>query len=141
VFGAACIAEGTVVVKLFPRSDPFATNAIGMTTGALLLLVLSLFRHEHWGLPEKAATWLATIYLVLLGSVVAFYLFLYVLSHWTASAVSYQFVMFPFVTVLVAGWLAGETINSWFLIGAALVLGGVWLGAFSRRFAPGPSSE
>ena len=135
VLGAACIAEGVVVIKLFPRTDPFAANALGMTTGALMLVTLSLIRHEPWHLPQKEATWLSIAYLVILGSAVVFYLFLYILARLTASVTSYQFVMFPFVTVLVAGWLAGETINTGFLIGAAFVLAGVWIGALS---GPGP---
>ncbi len=130
---AACIAEGTVVVKLYPRSDAFAANALGMTVGTLTLLILSLAVQEPWTLPHRSATWLSTGYLVLFGSVMVFWLFLYILSHWTASAASYQFVLFPFVTVLVAGWLAGETVGLGFLLGALIVLAGVWLGAFSSR--------
>lgn len=135
VASAICIAEATVTIKLFPRSDPFAANAVGMTAGAAILLALSGLRHEPWALPQMSATRASMFYLVLFGSVLVFYLFLYILAHWTASATSYQFVMFPFVTVLVAGWLAGETIGIGFAIGAVLVLAGVWLGAFSGRRA------
>jgi len=77
------------------------------------------------------ATWASIIYLVFVGSVLVFYLFLYILSKWTASAISYQFVLFPFVTVLVAGWLTREKVNLSFLLGGALVLVGVWIGALS----------
>lgn len=131
VAGAACIAESTVVVKMYPPSDPLVTNALAMTMGTLTLVVLSLVTGEAWSLPTQTATWASIIYLVLIGSVVVFYLFLIVVRRWTASATSYQFVLFPFVTVLVAGWLAGETINSALLLGGALVLVGVWVGALS----------
>lgn len=132
VAGAACIAEGTVVVKLYPRSDLFMTNALGMTVGALVLFLLSVISGEAWSLPTQTATWVAIIYLVLIGSVVVFYLYLFVIQNWTASATSYQFVLFPFVTVLIAGWLANEAINSAFILGGALVLVGVWIGALSN---------
>ena len=46
-------------------------------------------------------------YLVLIGSVVLFYLYLYVLARWTASATAYSFLLFPVVTVLIAAWLVG----------------------------------
>jgi drug/metabolite transporter (DMT)-like permease len=131
VAGAACIAESTVVIKLFPRSDPFVTNALGMTAGALTLILLSLLSRESWALPTRMATWASIIYLVLVGSVLVFYLFLYILTRWTASATSYQFVLLPFVTVLVAAWLAGEKVNLSLLLGGALVLVGVWIGALS----------
>ncbi len=119
------------MIKLFPRSDPFVTNALGMTSGALTLILLSLLSRESWTLPTRMATWASIIYLVFVGSVLVFYLFLYILSKWTASAISYQFVLFPFVTVLVAGWLTREKVNLSFLLGGALVLVGVWIGALS----------
>jgi drug/metabolite transporter (DMT)-like permease len=129
---AACIAESAVVVKMYPPSDPFITNAIAMTVGTLILIVLSLVSGEAWTLPVQTATWASIIYLVLFGSVLVFYLFLYVIRRWTASATAYQLVLMPFVTVLVAGWLANETINSGLIIGGALVLVGVWVGALSN---------
>ena len=84
----------------------------------------------------RPATWLSLAYLVLFGSFFAFYLILYILAHWTASATSYQFVFVPFVTVLVSSWLAGETVNPALLLGGALVLVGVWIGAFSGSSTP-----
>jgi drug/metabolite transporter (DMT)-like permease len=66
---------------------------------------------------------------------VVFYLYLFIVQRWTASATSYQFVLFPFVTVLIAGWLADETINTAFIFGGALVLVGVWIGALSNTSA------
>jgi len=131
--GAACIAESAVVVKMYPPSEPFITNAIAMTAGTLILIVLSLLSGEAWTLPGRTATWVSITYLVLFGTVVVFYLFLYVIRRWTASATAYQLVLMPFVTVLLAGWLAGETVNSAFLAGGALVLSGVWIGALSNR--------
>jgi drug/metabolite transporter (DMT)-like permease len=139
IAGAACIAESAVLVKIYPPSDPFITNAIAMTVGTLILVVLSVVAGEAWRLPTQTATWVSIIYLVLFGSVLVFYLFLFVIRRWTASATSYQFVLFPFVTVIIAGWLAGETVNQAFLIGGALVLVGVWIGAFSNSSSFGGS--
>lgn len=139
IAGAASIAESAVVVKIYPPSDPFITNAIAMTVGTLILVVLSVVAGEAWRLPTQTATWVSIIYLVLFGSVLVFYLFLFVIRRWTASATSYQFVLFPFVTVIIAGWLAGETVNQAFLIGGALVLVGVWIGAFSNSSSSGGS--
>jgi len=136
VAGAACIAESTVVIKYFPPSDPFMTNALGITAGLLALIVMSVITHEPWNLPMLASTWVSIVYLIILGTVVVFYLFLFIVRRWTASATSYQFVLFPFVTVLLAGWLADEQVNAALLLGGALVLIGVWVGAFSGRPAP-----
>ena len=127
--GVAFLAEGWVVFKLFPKSNPVVTNALAFTAGTPLLVVLSLLAGETWSLPNTATTWASLAYLVLLGSVVAFYLYVHVLSRWTASAASYSFLLIPVVTVVVAAWLLGEVITTSFLLGAALVLAGVWIGA------------
>jgi drug/metabolite transporter (DMT)-like permease len=129
VAAAACLAEGSVVFKLFPKSHPVATNALALTTGASLLFGISLVAGEEWNLPTGSNTWAAFSYLVLIGSVVLFYLYLYVLARWTASATAYSFLLFPVATVLIAAWLAGEVVTTSFVMGGALVLAGVGVGA------------
>jgi drug/metabolite transporter (DMT)-like permease len=136
VAGAACIAEGSVIYKLIPRSDPVVTNAVALTTGAAILGVTSIVARESWRLPTLPATWAAFAYLATFGSVVLFYLYLFVLSRWTASATSYSFLLFPIATTIVAAWLADEVVTLRFALGGAVVLAGVWLGAFSQRTKP-----
>jgi drug/metabolite transporter (DMT)-like permease len=135
--GAAVIAETGILIKWFPRTDPTAMNAVGMSVGAVLLVGLSALLGEHWALPTRTDTWLALGYLVVFGSVVAFTLVLRVLRVWAASTASYQFLLTPLVTVLVAATLIGELPSPDFLLGGAVVLLGVYVGAFSgRRHAP-----
>jgi drug/metabolite transporter (DMT)-like permease len=129
VAGVASMAESSVIFKLFPQSDPLVTNALALTTGTPFLVGLSILAREEWSLPRSATTWAAFAYLALIGSVVVFYLYLRVLSRWTASATSYSFLLIPVATVVIAAWLLGEVVTLSFLIGAALVLAGVWVGA------------
>jgi drug/metabolite transporter (DMT)-like permease len=136
VAGAACLAEASVVVKLFPKTSPIATTAVGMTTGAAMLLMVSLLAGESWFLPRTSTTWAVFAYLVLAGSVLLFYLYLFVLTRWTASATSYAFLLFPVVGVSLAAWLAHETITPLFLAGSAIALLGVWVGAFHQPAPP-----
>jgi drug/metabolite transporter (DMT)-like permease len=86
---------------------------------------------EEWNLPTGSNTWAAFSYLVLIGSVVLFYLYLYVLARWTASATAYSFLLFPVATVVLAAWLMGEVVTTSFVMGGALVLAGVGVGAIS----------
>ena len=132
IAGAACLAEAGIVAKRFPRSHPVMTNAVAMTVGAAMLGVASLLNSEAWVLPSNTATWLAFGYIVLGASVLAYFLCVFVLGRWTASAVSYAFVLFPLVTVIVATQLAGEHITWGFIGGGLLVLGGVWFGALRQ---------
>lgn len=134
--GAAVIAETGILIKWFPRTDPTVMNAVGMSVGAALLLGLSALLGEHWALPSKPDTWLALGYLVVFGSVVAFTLVLRVLRVWSASTASYQFLLTPLVTILVAAALIGELPTLDFLFGGLVVLLGVYVGAFSGRGQP-----
>jgi drug/metabolite transporter (DMT)-like permease len=132
VLGALCLAETGVIVKLIPRSDPVGTNAVGMLTGCGVLLLLSLVAAEPRGLPTQPATWAALAYLVTLGSVILFGLFVYTLKRWTASAVSYSDILIPVVTIAIATLLTGERFTPWFLLGGGVVLAGVYIGSFLR---------
>ena len=137
---AVCFAETGIVVKAFPRVHPVSMNAIGLGVGGLMLLVLAFAYGESLVVPELARTWFAQVYLVLLGSVVAFTLYVFVLRRWTASAVSYEGVLIPIVAILLASWLQDEEITLTFAAGSVLVLIGVYVGAL-RRPSEAPVAE
>ena len=132
VAGVAVTSEGTVLYKSFPTSNPMVVNAIALSVGAAILLLISLVSGETWSLPTTQATWIAYVYLVLGGSVLMFYSFLYVLERWTASATAYSFLLIPIATVAIAAWLLNEEVSTRFLFGSAIVLMGVWFGAIAQ---------
>lgn len=132
LLATVAIAETGVIVKWIPRSDPFATNAVAMLTGAGILAVLSLLTGEAWVVPAQTATLAAIGYLVVLGSVVMFALYLFTLERWTASAVSYLTLLMPLVTVALAAVLTQERISPSFLIGGLVILAGVYVGTFLK---------
>ena len=82
--------------------------------------------------PPETETWLALAYLVVVGSVVVFLLYLFVLGRWRASRAAYVFVLIPFVTVLLSAWLDDEPITSGLVLGGALVLAGVYIGVLRQ---------
>jgi drug/metabolite transporter (DMT)-like permease len=130
--GVVFIAESGVVLKWIPRSDPFATNGLAMATGAILLLAVSMLGREPWTVPVRPATWLSMGYLVVFGSIVLFGLYLYALRRWTASAVSYVTLLMPLVTIPLAAVLIAEQVSLSFLVGGAIALAGVYVGAFLK---------
>ena len=129
VVAAVCAAEAAIVAKRFPPVPPLVVNAVGMTVGAAVLLGLSFALGEAHAVPRDAATWLGLGYLVLLGSIALFVIYLFVLGRWTASGVSYQFVLFPVVSVVFASLFQDERITVGLVAGSALVLVGVYVGA------------
>jgi drug/metabolite transporter (DMT)-like permease len=132
IVGVAVGSEGTVLYKSYPKSEPLAVNAIALSIGSAILFLISLVFGETWSLPANQTTWLAYGYLVIGGSVLMFYLFLYVLQRWTASATSYALLLVPIATIIIAAWLLDEQVSSRFLVGSAIVLVGVWFGAISQ---------
>lgn len=127
---AVATAEMNVVVKLFPRPHPLANNAVATGVGALMLLAISFFAGERWAIPQQPQTIVAVGYLALFGSVALFMLFLFVIERWTASATSYALLLMPLVAAVAAALLLNESITPALLVGGALVLVGVYLGAF-----------
>ncbi len=141
--GSVCVAEATAYFKLLPKVHPIATNAIAVTTGALMLTAVSLIAGEQWVWPLNPEAAPAYLYLVLVGTVALFYMVLYVLNRWSASATSYSFLLFPISTVTIGVLVADEQVTLRFLIGGAIVMLGVWIGAFRAsggRTAVGPTA-
>jgi drug/metabolite transporter (DMT)-like permease len=146
IAAATCQAEAGIVAKRFPPGDPVAANAIGMLLAAGMLAVGALVTGESLAVPTRPETWLAMAYLIGPGSVAVFILVLFLLARWTASATSYAFLLFPLVAIALGAALLGEPIQPSFLIGGAIVVAGVYLGAVYRprrdvgEPLPGPAS-
>ena len=123
-------------------ANPLGSDRIvgeaGRKQGAVVLLALAAMFGEAFALPESAAPWGAQAYLVIAGSLGAFWLYVFVLRKWTASAASYQMVLIPLVTVVVSAWLHNERITPAFAVGSVLVLAGVYIGAIRRPNLPPP---
>jgi drug/metabolite transporter (DMT)-like permease len=127
--GALCFAQAAIVVRRFPSVHPVTMNAVAMGTAAVLLVASSIVVGETIELPKRAETWAALAYLVVVGSVVVFSLYIVVLHYWNASRVSYTFVLVPVVTVALSAWLDDEPVRVGLLLGGCLVLIGVYVGA------------
>jgi drug/metabolite transporter (DMT)-like permease len=136
VGGAICFAQALVLVRRFPPVHPVTMNAIGMTSGAAVLLAAALVADEPIVLPHRPQTWAAMAYLVVIGSVVVFLLYLVVLRYWAASRASYGFVIIPFVTLLLSAWLDNEPVGLGLVVGGLLVLAGVYIGALHPARVP-----
>ena len=138
VGGAALLAESGVVVKLTPRAHPLASNAVGMLAGGILLLGASALAGDAWREPTQADTWAAMAFLVVGGSVAVFGMFVFLLGRWTASAVSYVLLLQPLPTLVYSAILTNEPLTPALLLGGAIMLIGVYVGAFAS--APGDAA-
>ncbi len=125
--------ESVVLSKRISGNHPAMNNAVGMTFGAVLLLIFSPLIGETWALPTGRDTVLAVVYLVTVGSVGLFVLMLWVVRYWTASASAYMFVLFPVGAMLIDAWLTGAPLTTRGIIGALIVMASVWFGAVAPR--------
>ncbi|MEX0865643.1 MAG: EamA family transporter [Acidimicrobiia bacterium] len=122
------ISQSVILSKRVSMNHPVMNNAVGLGVGAPLLLVVSLVAGESWVLPsEPPAIW-AVAYLATVGSIGLFVALLLVIRQWTASATAYAFVLFPVVTLLLEAWLLDVPLTARSVIGAVVVMAGVWLG-------------
>jgi drug/metabolite transporter (DMT)-like permease len=130
--GAFCLACGAVLVKKAPKTHPIATTAIGMIIGVLFLLAVAAASKEAFVLPRLFTTWVALGWLIL-STGVGTAAYVWVIVRWTASGASYSQVLIPIVTFAIGSTFAGEVLTPVFLLGSALVLVGVYVGALRGR--------
>lgn len=143
-----CWSLGSVLsttrMPLAPGAAGFASE---MLCGGALLMLLSLLSNETtptWPLPTVAL--LAWGYLVVMGSLVAFSAYMYLLAHASAAvATSYAFVN-PLIALLLGIAIGGETVTSgeWLastviVLGVLLILAGAPRTAKSAHANPGSS--
>jgi drug/metabolite transporter (DMT)-like permease len=133
IIASACAAEGSILLKKLPKIDPFMMNAVAMMAASAIFFSLSFATSERHALPHTGKAWGWLIFLIVGGSTLLFMFYVTVLNRWTVTGASYQFVLFPIVTVILASFFADEHISASLASGAALVLGGVYIGAFSGR--------
>lgn len=135
VLAAATIAQGIILGKRIAGFSPAITNAVGMSVGAALLLLLSLALGEPWVWPSLPEARLALLYLTTLGSVGLFALTLLLIRRWTPSASAYVLVLVPIVTLLLEALIAGVPVTVGAFLGASFVMLGAWFGALRGRGA------
>ena len=128
---AVAAAQAAVTIKRFPTVAPIPMNAVGMTVGAVLLLAASVIAGEQWSLPAREATRYALAFMVPIGSVGLFVLYVLVVQRWTASGASYQFVLYPIVAAIAAAIVLGERLDLSLAAGGALVIVGTYVGALA----------
>jgi drug/metabolite transporter (DMT)-like permease len=133
ILGAIVMAASSVVAKALPGVHPVNMNAIGMATGTVFLAISSLLVREPWLLPRTPQTLLAVSWLVVFGSVGLFQLFLYVIKRLSASATVYAVAGMPVIAVILGIVMLDQPLTATVLVGGAMVLSAVYVGAISGK--------
>ncbi len=112
-----------------------------MTAGGLAVSIIP-FILSWWvfdgSLPESVPLKVtgSIIYLAIMGSVLGFSLYYFLLNHVEASRVALITLVTPVSALLLGSWLNNETLTPWVFVGTALILSGLasyqwgekWLG-------------
>jgi len=135
---ACCWALGSLVLRHRHSQVPHLTAAgyqMFLGGGSLALLGLVLGEWQH--MPERltAGAVAAFCYLLVVGSLVGFVAFNWLLGHISATKVGTYAYVNPVVAVLV-GWLAGEELTGAIIAGIATILVGVGLVRGGERGSP-----
>ena len=109
---------------------PLLLSALSLLSGSIQLLLAGTMVHEYrrFSLATiSLRSWLALVYLILFGSVVAFTAYNWLLEHYSPTLVATHTYVNPLVAVLL-GWLfAGEAVTFNVILSTAMVIGAVML--------------
>ncbi|MEI4485639.1 DMT family transporter [Frigidibacter sp. MR17.14] len=139
VLGAACLRAVMVVATkrlMAGRAlGSAALTAVQGVTVAGVMLVLILGSGQPLTVQAGPSFWAAVGFLSLFCTIAAFYVQNAAVRHTSPTRVTLLMGTEPLFGVLLAVALLGEPIGAATLIGAALILGGTWLGVRSERRA------
>ena len=133
VLGAAATwAVGSIMNRRLPCVKGLRGAATQMIAGGVLVLPVALLRGERILFPLTTTVILGELHLIIMGGVVGFSVFVYLLSHTRPSvATSYAFIN-PVIAAFLGWWLAGETVSAVNIAAMIVILAGVAL-VFSGR--------
>ncbi len=133
---SALSAFANVELKRESQADPFRTLPPAMLlSGVVMALAGSLFEHPDWARGAAPASLGAILYLGVLGSSVAFYLNHWLLQRLPTWVIGLSALIIPVIAVAVGALFAGEAFGPRELLGAGLVIAGIWLALRSPREA------
>jgi drug/metabolite transporter (DMT)-like permease len=137
-------ALGSLVLRYGPQTRSHLTSAayqMALGGGGLALVGLALGEARRLT-PDHLTTGTAATfgYLLVVGSLIGFVAFNYLLGHVSAALVGTYAYVNPLIAVLVGAVLGGEDLTAWTLGGMAVILAGVALVRAGRK-GPAPAPD
>ena len=132
---AACFGScltwsiGTVMAKRFNQDDfsPVVNAGFQILSGGLALLLISLIFEPDAHLGQSWQTWGALVYLTLIGSALAFSLYMFTLKHLDATVSSLYTYINPIVAIVLGWAFLSEHLSIYEVIGIGITILGVFL--------------
>ena len=145
VFGSAAWAVGSLYSRGAPQPRrPLVAAGMQMLAGGVVLAVVSAASGELTSVhPSKVSleSWLGLAYLVVVGSLVAFTTYMWLLRNAPTTLVGTYAYVNPFVAVLLGTLVLGEPLGWRTLVGGGIVIAAVAMIVRAPRPAPAPAVE
>ncbi|GAA2999136.1 EamA family transporter [Streptosporangium longisporum] len=123
--------------------DPFAASTVEMAVGSVGLALSSAVVGEHLDLAAVSSrSWIALTYLILIGSLIGFTAYVWLLGNAPISLVSTYAYVNPVVAVLLGALVLSEPVTgSMVAAGVVIVIGVALVVSTERRAKTGPPPE
>lgn len=120
---------GTVMAKQWnsPKVSPLLNAGLQITSGGMGGFLLSIFFDPNHEIHHSLQGWISVAYLVLIGSALAFTLYMFALKHLSATVSSLYTYINPVVAILLGWMLLGEALTPWEIAGMGLTILGVYV--------------
>jgi drug/metabolite transporter (DMT)-like permease len=119
--------------------SPFLAAGQQMLCGGALLILAGVVFGEYRGFDPRRITWLsasAFVYLVVIGALVGFPAYIFLLRHCDPAKVATYAYINPVVAVLLGTAFAGERLTPRTLLGAGLIIGSVAVVITAQQMKP-----
>ena len=127
IFAAASWSFGSVWSKHLAMPSGLMGAACQMLVGGLALLAWSLLMGETWPTQISPKSWLALLFLIVFGSIVAYSAYQYLLKTVRPLVASSNTFVNPVVAFALGIWFAGEAVTRTEYAALAVILVGVFL--------------
>ncbi len=127
IFAAASWSFGSVWGKHLAMPEGQMGAACQMLTGGLVLLIVSAYAGESWPAEVSARSWGALLFLIVLGSLIAYSAYQYLLKTVRPLVASSNTFINPLVAFAVGVWFAAEHVTMTEMIALGVILVGVFL--------------
>jgi drug/metabolite transporter (DMT)-like permease len=126
IAGSICYATAITFSRRYLRGQPpvVQSTMILLVADALMWIATPLVESPIH-LPALPMTWLAIVWLGVLGSCVAYLLFFFLINAWGPTRASLVTYVFPVIGLLLGILFLKETADWRLLIGSVLIVGGI----------------
>lgn len=127
IFAAASWSFGSVWGKHLTQPKGLMAAAAQMLVGGSVLMLWSTLTGETWPTDISDKSWCAMVFLIVLGSLVAYSAYQWLLKHVRTLVASSNTFVNPIVAFAVGIWLGNEQVAANEYIALAVILVGVFL--------------